>query len=127
MIDDEAGSTERVRRYRGHAGGDHSNCIYRNCEARREQEYQAEETLFTRAVFEELESTGVDPHDFWGTGQGGADSRRTTYDDARRIAEREIPAWLPQEIDAVTRLQARTAMSQTITEEMTRTYRIVAP
>ena len=96
--------------YRLHRTGRHDKCDYRYCKQRQSIEYEADETLFARAVFSELTTMNIDPAQFWGNG----------LDKARCIADRQIPGWLPQEIDRVTRLQARNEITSSLAEEIGR-------
>jgi hypothetical protein len=104
-------STERVQRHRYHKDGWHENCSYQRCQARRDLEYQAEETLFVKEVFKVLKKMGIKPKDFWGNG----------LNDARAIAGRQLPDWVVEYVwgdGLLIPLRAKHEVEQAIIEEI---------
>lgn len=96
------------RQIRGHKNGDHRSCDWAHCQTRKDQEYEADETNFIKAVNDHLRDVGLDVRSFWGDG----------YDDTMAKASREIPDWLDQEPDPVLRIKARYEVSCVLAEEM---------
>ena len=60
-----------------------------------------DQRLLAVAIFELLDERGIDPRSYWGDG----------LDEAQALAGAELPDWLPDSPDAVTRLQARRAVT----------------